>query len=98
MTESVNVTSAVLDKKMEGYRFEDKNFMAESEIMVTITLGEYRELIEKNARSTYDIDKANKDKYERESENKKLKEEVEKLRAKVYELQNPIKEEELPFD
>lgn len=96
MTESVNVTSAVLDRKMEGYRFEDKNFKAESEIMVTITLGEYRELIEKNARSSYDIDKANKDKYERDSENKRLKEEVETLRAKIYALQNPATEE-LPF-
>ena len=97
MEGSVNVTSAVLDKKMENYRFEDKNFVAESEITVTITLAEYRELIERNARSSYEIDKANKDKYERENENKRLKEEVESLREKIYVLQNQPAPGDLPF-
>ncbi len=95
MEGSVNVTNAVLDKKMDRYGFEEKNFVAESEITVTITLDEYRDLVRKCARSDYEIEKANKDKYERDSENKRLKEEVEALRVKIYALQNPV--EELPF-
>ena len=40
------------------------------------------------ATKQYDIDKANEDKYKRDSENKMLKEEVDSLRAKLYALQN----------
>lgn len=90
MTESVNVTSAVLDKKMEHYAWHANDYVAENEITVTITLAEYRDLIKSHATRQHDIDEANNGKYNRELENKKLKEEVECLRAKLYELQNRI--------
>ena len=88
MVESVNVTSAILDKKMESYNWTAKDYVAENELTITITLAEYRELVKSAATKQYDIDKANEDKYKRDSENKMLREEVEALRAKIYELQN----------
>ena len=88
MAESVNVTSTILDKKMEMYRWDDKNYVAEGELTITITLAEYRELIASHATKQQAIETANEDKYKRENENKMLREEVEILRAKVYELQN----------
>lgn len=88
MTESVNVTSAVLDKKMETYSWKANDYVAENELTITITLSEYRELVRSAATKQHDIDKANEDKYVREAENRRLKEEVESLRARIYELQN----------
>ena len=88
MAESVNVTSTILDKKMEKYCWEGKDYVAENELTITITLAEYRELIASNATKQYDIAKANEDKYKRDAENKMLKEEVDALRARIYELQN----------
>jgi hypothetical protein len=88
MAESVNVTSAVLDKKFESYHWKANDYVAENELTITITLAEYRELITSHATKLHDIAKANEDKYNRDAENARLKEEVNALRAKVYELQN----------
>src|SRR5574344_67516 len=86
MRESVNVTNAILDKKMGTYNFESNNFIAEGEIVITITLNEYRNLISEVAKKQVDIEKANKDKYSRDSENEKLLEEVNDLRSQLFEL------------
>lgn len=94
MAESVNVTSAILDKKMEHYGWSAKDYVAENELTITITLAEYRDLLKAVATKQYDIDKANEDKYKRDSENKMLREEVEILRAKLYELHNNHNEKE----
>lgn len=88
MAESVNVTSTILDKKMEHYNWQANNYVAEGELTITITLAEYRDLVKAVATKQHDIDEANADKYKRDSENKLLKEEVDSLRAKIYELQN----------
>ena len=87
MAESVNVTSAILDKKMEHYRWDARDYVAENEITITITLAEYRALITSDATKQHEIAKANEGKYEREAENKRLHEEVNALRARLYELQ-----------
>lgn len=88
MAESVNVTSAILDKKMECFSWKENNFVAENELTITITLAEYRELVASKATKQHDIDRANEDKYKRENEIKMLREETEVLRAKLYEVQN----------
>lgn len=94
MAESVNVTSTILDKKMEQYRWEAKDYVAEGELTITITLAEYRELVTSEATKQYYIARANEDKYKRDSENKMLKEEVDALRARLYELQTLCAEKE----
>ncbi len=86
MSESVNVTNAILDKKMDSYNFENNNYIAEGEITITITLNEYRNLISEVAKKQVDIEKANKDKYARDSENEKLRKEVNDLRSQLFEL------------
>ena len=88
MAESVNVTSTILDKKIEHYDWRAKDFVAEGELTITITLAEYRALVASEATKEHSISKANADKYERDAENARLKEEVNSLRAKLYEIQN----------
>lgn len=95
MSESVKVTSTILDKKMEHYRWDARDYVAENEITITITLAEYRALIASDATKNYDIAKANEDKYKREDENRRLKEEVDSLRARLYQLQKPCTGEEV---
>ena len=77
-----------MDKKLESYGWNANAYVAENELTITITLAEYRELVKSVATKQYDIDKANEDKYKRDSENKMLREEVEALRSRLYELQN----------
>lgn len=88
--ENTVVNNVVLDKKLDGYSGDQnlKNFIAPQEITVTITLSEYRELVQKVATAKSDIDKAEADRYQRNSENEKLRKEVSELKAKLYELQN----------
>jgi hypothetical protein len=94
MAESVNVTSTILDKKIEHFDWKAKDFVAEGELTITITLAEYRALIASDATKEHSIAKANADKYERDAENARLKEEVDALRAKLYELQTSYAEKE----
>ena len=84
--ENITTKDVILDKKMDGYSFEKRDFVASGEITVTITLGEYRRLIADNATAQQRIDKANEDKYKRDAENDALREENSKLKAELYEL------------
>ena len=91
------VTETLLQKKLEernSYRFsnETDNFVAENEIAVTITLAEYRNLIEKSAVSDFKIKEANADKYERDSENNKLKSKVKELENTIFEYRKQFGE------
>lgn len=89
------VKNVVLEKKLENYYFEEKNFSAPGELMITITLKEYRELVQKVATSDERIKVVDNDKYERNKENEALKKEVEELKSKLYELSiKPVKDEE----
>lgn len=89
------VKNVVLEKKLENYYFEEKNFSAPGELMITITLKEYRELVQKVATSDERIKVADNDKYERNKENEALKKEVEELKSKLYEFSiKPGKDEE----
>ena len=88
MAENVSVINPILKEKLDSYGYDtNKNLTAEGEIMVTITLNEYRELVQKNATREADINKANSDKYSREAENRQLKEEVDKLKSIIKEME-----------
>ena len=84
--ENTVIKDVVLDKKFDGYGTNYNNFVAQSEITVTITLNEYRALVVDNAKAQSKIDEANKDKYTRDTENKHLREEIQKCKAEIYEL------------
>ena len=86
--ENVNNTNIVLDKKLDQYGANFKDFVAPHELTVTITLNEYRELVKEIATKEKDINEANKDKYTREAENDRLRGEVAELKTKLYEMQN----------
>ena len=88
--DSMNIKDAVLDKKMNGYGFEENNFLAQSELTVTITLREYRDLVEKVATRDNAIKAAEADKYTRTSENEQLKKEVAALKSELYEYQKRL--------
>ena len=82
--ENINITEVILDKKIESYKFDNRNFKASGEITVTITLDEYRDLVTKVATSQHDIEKANNDKWQREKEVAELKKEKEDLLRRIY--------------
>jgi hypothetical protein len=75
-----------LDKKIEHYDWKAKDFVAEGELTITITLAEYRALVASEATKQVEIARANADKYERDAENARLKEEVAVLREKLFEI------------
>lgn len=83
------MADSLQDKKMD-YSFESKNFAIDGELTVTITLSEYRELIKTSATKEAAIKKAEESKWERDSENKKLKEENAALKTELYELKKRL--------
>ena len=85
--ENVTTKDVVLDKKLGEYGQNQNNFIAAQEITVTITLAEYRDLIEKVATRQTAIEAAEKDKYTRNLENERLKKEVADLKAELYAYQ-----------
>lgn len=87
--ENTITNNVVLEKKMDCYNSNNlDNFTAPHELTVTITLHEYRKLVEEVATKKQDISKANQDKYERDTENRKLKEEIAKLKEEIYNLRS----------
>lgn len=93
--ENTVMKDVVLDKKLSDFNPNTRNFVAASEITVTITLGEYRELVEKCATRQMAIDEATKDRYTRNQENERLRKEVEALKAELYELQKRLESSEV---
>ena len=83
-----NVCETLLSKKLDSYNSNDNDFIASGEITVTITLAEYRELVESKARKDFEINEANSDKWKRENENAELKKEIERLKQQLYDLYN----------
>lgn len=83
--ENVSIKDVVLEKKTENFNPNMHNFVASSELTVTITLAEYRELVEKVATSDSAIRTAEQDKYTRNQENDRLQKEVAALKAELYE-------------
>ena len=85
----------VFELKNGSYHSSDtNNYVAPAELTVTITLNEYRDLVSTAANTKAKVDEANKDKYKREDEIKKLTEKVNELtsentdlKSQLYELQ-----------
>ena len=78
------VLSKVWERKFDGYgRSECDNFLTPTELTVTITLREYRELVGDNAVSEKKISEIRSEKYALEKEVDELKETVAKLREKI---------------
>ena len=79
------IKETLLNKKLNTYGSDLNDFKAQSELTVEITLSEYRELISSKATKEADIKKANDDRYTRNAENEKLKEENKKLEMELFE-------------
>lgn len=67
------VINKVMDKK-GNYAYSGDDFAAPTEIMVTITLHEYRDLVENNIYGRKDVDRLREKCEELEKENRELKE------------------------
>lgn len=80
-----DIVQTLMSKKLDSWVSNLNDFKAEKELTVEITLNEYRELIKSKATKETDIEKANKDKYTREEENKKLKKQNKELESKLFE-------------
>lgn len=86
-TNTVNkYLDAITDKKLGSYNPDMRNYQAPGEIMVTITLDEYRDLVKKAATRKQDIDKAEADRYQRNEEIKAKAAEIESLKTENYDL------------
>ena len=88
--ENAKVVSVLLDKKTGGYDANFDDFIAPSEITVTITLKEYRSLVSDFATRKQAIDAAEKDRYSREQKIKELTEANDKLKGENYDLKTQI--------
>lgn len=82
------VSSVLVEKFNDNYDRSKfvKNFVAEGELTVTITLEEYRELISFNATAKDEITKANEARWEKNSECDALKKEIESLKQRIVDL------------
>jgi hypothetical protein len=67
--------------KNTGYSDSHNNYVLPKEITVTITLNEYRKLVEENSKADY---KLNALREEKNNEINKLKEEIERLKKKFF--------------
>lgn len=74
------IDTLLLNKKIENYG-KNNDFVAPRELTVTITLAEYRELVNYNAKAASEYEKLRSEKWTLETENKKLKETIEALKT-----------------
>lgn len=81
-----NLMKEIFNKKVDQYSYDDDNYVAPSEITLTITLNEYRKLVSDTATASQRIKAAEKNKYENEKRITELFDENNKLKAELYEL------------
>lgn len=77
-------------KKETEYNVNENNFIGESEITVTITLNEYRELVSHMATRDNDVKSAEKEAREARARERVLEEENAGLKAEMYELKKKV--------
>lgn len=81
---------AVQNKKLDSYDWGKDNFLAGQELTVTITLGEYRELVASKATADQTVQASREKVVKLEAELKEAKAEAERLKAENYDLQNKV--------
>lgn len=74
-------TTYNFDKRTENYQDDINNYALPQELMVTITLNEYRELLTKGAKEEEEKERLKR--YEKEAEIRELEKQIEQLEAKV---------------
>lgn len=79
------IEETLLKKKLDNYSSQLEDFQAENELLVEITLNEYRELVKEKALKDYKIKEAENERYAKYKENEKLKEEIKELKEKILE-------------
>lgn len=72
-------------KKETDWGISKYDFAGESEITVTITLAEYRYLVEANAKNDHETSKLNKMINDKDAEIRRLKATVETLKTQMFE-------------
>lgn len=77
-------------KKETEYGTNENNFIGESEITVTITLNEYRELVSRKATRDKDVNEAVSKANESRIEARDLESENTKLKTEIYELKKKL--------
>lgn len=91
MSESLKTEAVHYTKEFENEEYgthSDNNFVASQELTVTITLNEYRKLIEGKATSNVTLSKERDEKYRAQRAEAKLKEENAALKSKLFDLQD----------
>ena len=88
--ENMKTENTILEKKLDGYGANNKNFVAPGELTVTITVEEYRDLVSSDATRKSQIDEANADKYERNQKIEKLTKDIEELKVELYETKKTL--------
>lgn len=81
-------------EKDVDYNTNRDDFMGEDEILVTITLGEYRSLLKENAVASHEKNRLINEKVHLESERKALEEQNHELLKEVRSLQGVVAEAE----
>ena len=77
-----NLTDRITDAKFEDYSYdESKNYVGERELLVTITLHEYRMLLQAEAKAARDFER---------DQRWKLQEQVEELKAQINLLRDKL--------
>lgn len=90
MTISKFDNDAVQEKKMDGYGWDKHDFLAGQELTVTITLGEYRDLVSKVATTEQTVRTINDRAMKAEADLKSAKETIERLKSENYDLQSEL--------
>ena len=88
--ENVVVKDAILDKKLNEWGYEHKDYVAQGELTVEITLREYRDLITDKAKSQYKVDEVLREKADRQAEIAELKSQIISLNAVITNLKTSI--------
>ena len=83
-------SDAIQDKKLEHYSWKSQDFLAGQELTVTITLGEYRELVSSKATADQTVQASQEKVAKLEQDLKKAQEQADRLKAENYDLQNKV--------